>query len=307
MPAVETKVESYEIAPARDRAGTLRAWIPWFFLAPAVVYLVLMTIYPLGYSLWASFHYFNLFRPDQIRFVGLGNFIELVAKDFTFWNVIRITLTYTISLVTVQFVLGLLIALLMNRPMRGMEFIRTLFMIPILLSPVVVGLSWRYLYEPYGVVNALFGLLGLPKLPWVADVKTALASVIIVDIWQWTPFVVLVLLAGIQSIPREVTEAGALDGLPFRHFFVRVLWPLLRPVALVVLLLRMMDSLKVFDTIYMLTRGGPGTTTYVASMYNYVLFFGNYQVGYAAAMSYIIVIIVNIFALLLIRSLGRES
>jgi multiple sugar transport system permease protein len=307
MPAVETKVEGYEVLPVRVRAGNLRAWIPWFFLAPSVVYLVLMTIYPLGYSLWASLHYFNLFRPDQIRFVGLGNFIELVAKDFTFWNVIRITLTYTISVVTIQFVLGLLIALLMNRPMRGMEFIRTLFMIPILLSPVVVGLSWRYLYEPYGVVNALFGLLGLPKLPWVADVTTALASVIIVDIWQWTPFVVLVLLAGIQSIPREVTEAGALDGLPFRYFFVRVLWPLLRPVALVVLLLRMMDSLKVFDTIYMLTRGGPGTTTYVASMYNYVLFFGNYQVGYAAAMSYIIVIIVNIFALLLIRSLGRES
>jgi multiple sugar transport system permease protein len=307
MPAVETKVEGHEAASVRIRVGALRAWIPWLFLAPAVVYLVLMTIYPLGYSLWASFHYFNLFRPNQIRYVGLGNFIDLFTKDFTFWNVIRITLTYTVSVVTIQFILGLLIALLMNRPMRGMAFVRTVFMIPILLSPVVVGLSWRYLYEPYGVVNALFGFFGLPKLPWVADVRTALTSVIVVDIWQWTPFVVLVLLAGIQAIPREVTEAGALDGLPFRHFFVRVLWPLLRPVALVVLLLRMMDALKVFDTIYMLTRGGPGTATYVASMYNYVLFFGTYEVGYAAAMSYVIVIIVNIFALLLIQSLGKES
>jgi multiple sugar transport system permease protein len=307
LPAVETKVEGYEVARVDVRARRARTWIPWLFLAPAVLYLVSMTIYPMAYSLWASLHYFNLFRPNQIRFVGLGNFIELVTKDFTFWNVIRITLTYTVSVVGVQFVLGLLIALLMNRPLRGMEFVRTLFMIPILLSPVVVGLSWRYLYEPYGVVNALFGILGLPKLPWVADVKTALTSVIVVDVWQWTPFVVLVLLAGIQAISREVTEAAALDGLPFRHFFTRVLWPLLRPVALVVLLLRMMDALKVFDAIYMLTRGGPGTATYVASMYNYVLFFGNYEAGYAAAMSYVIVIIVNIFAFLLIQSLGKES
>ena len=134
----------------------------------------------------------------------------------------------------------------------------------------------------------------------------ALPSIMIVDIWQWTPFVVLVLLAGLQSIPREVVEAAALDGLKSWQYFTRILWPLLRPVALIVLLIRTMDAIKVFDTVYVLTRGGPGTATYVASMYNYVLFFGNYQVGYAAAMSYIILIIVNVFAIALIFALSER-
>jgi multiple sugar transport system permease protein len=192
--------------------------------------------------------------------------------------------------------------------MRGISLLRTLIIIPILISPVVVGLTWRYMYEPWGVVNYVLGKFGVAPVQWVSQPGTALISVMIVDIWQWTPFVVLVLLAGLQSIPREVVEAASLDGLHFRQYFVRILWPLIRPVALIVLLIRMMDALKVFDTVYMLTRGGPGTSTYVASMYNYVLFFGNYQVGYAAAMSYIILIIVNVFALALIFVLSeRES
>jgi multiple sugar transport system permease protein len=195
-------------------------------------------------------------------------------------------------------------ALLLDRAMRGISLLRTLIIIPILISPVVVGLTWRYIYEPWGVLNYVLGKFGVAPVGWVSDPRTALISIMVVDIWQWTPFVVLVLLAGLQSIPREVVEAAALDGLKFRKYFTRILWPLLRPVALIVLLIRMMDALKVFDTVYMLTRGGPGTATYVASMYNYVLFFGNYQVGYAAAMSYIILIIVNVFAISLIYVLS---
>ena len=163
------------------------------------------------------------------------------------------------------------------------------------------------MYEPWGVINYVLGKIGIAPVEWVSSPNTALMSIMVVDIWQWTPFVVLVLLAGLQSIPREVVEAAALDGLKFRQYFPRILWPLLRPVALIVLLIRMMDALKVFDTVYMLTRGGPGTSTYVASMYNYVLFFGNYQVGYAAAMSYIILIIVNVFAIALIWVLSERE
>ncbi len=284
-----------------------RDWVRWAFLLPTVLLLFVITIYPMLNSLWNSLHYFNLFTPDEKRFVGLGNYVDLLRNDPTFWVVMRITFIYTIGVVAIQFIAGLGMALLLDRAMRGITLLRTLIIIPILISPVVVGLTWRYIYEPWGVLNYALGKFGIAPIEWVSSPSYALISIMVVDIWQWTPFVVLVLLAGLQSIPREVVEAAALDGLKFRQYFTRILWPLLRPVALIVLLIRMMDALKVFDTVYVLTRGGPGTSTYVASMYNYVLFFGNYQVGYAAAMSYIILIIVNVFAIALIFALSERQ
>jgi multiple sugar transport system permease protein len=295
-------------SPRADKGRTQqRDWIRWALLLPTVLLLFVITIYPMLNSLWNSLHYFNLFTPDDQRFVGLGNYVDLLRNDPTFWTVMKITFIYTIGVVAIQFVAGLGMALLLDRAMRGITLLRTLIIIPILISPVVVGLTWRYMYEPWGVLNYALGKIGIGPIEWVSQPNTALISIMIVDIWQWTPFVVLVLLAGLQSIPREVVEAASLDGLKFRQYFTRILWPLLRPVALIVLLIRMMDALKVFDTVYMLTRGGPGTSTYVASMYNYVLFFGNYQVGYAAAMSYIILIIVNVFAIALIFVLSERQ
>jgi multiple sugar transport system permease protein len=292
------------VAPGRAQQ---REWVRWAFLLPTVLLLFVITIYPMLNSLWNSLHYFNLLAPDDKRFVGLGNYGDLLTKDPTFWGVMQITFIYTIGVVAIQFVAGLGMALLLDRAMRGISLLRTLIIVPILISPVVVGLTWRYMYEPWGVINYALGKFGIAPIEWVSSPVYALPSIMVVDIWQWTPFVVLVLLAGLQSIPREVVEAAQLDGLKSWQYFTRILWPLLRPVALIVLLIRMMDALKVFDTVYMLTRGGPGTATYVASMYNYVLFFGNYQVGYAAAMSYIILIIVNVFAIALIYALSERQ
>jgi multiple sugar transport system permease protein len=294
-------------APTTPKENRHSDRVRWVFILPTVILLFIITIYPMLNSLWNSLHYFNLFTPNDKRFVGLDNYGDLLTRDPIFWGVMRTTFIYTIGVVAAQFVIGLGLALLLDRSMRGITLLRTLIIIPILISPVVVGLTWRYMYEPWGVVNYFLSKLGIAPVEWVSSPKTALFSVMLVDIWQWTPFVVLVLLAGVQSIPREVIEASALDGLRFSQYFTRILWPLIRPVALIVLLIRMMDALKVFDTIYMLTRGGPGTSTYVASMYNYVLFFGNYQVGYAAAMSYIILIIVNVFALTLIFVLSDRK
>ena len=295
------------IAPrATEGRVQQRDWVRWAFLLPTVLLLFVITIYPMLNSLWSSLHYYNLLAPDDIRFVGLGNYVDLLRNDPTFWAVMEITFIYTIGVVAIQFIVGLGMALLLDRSMRGISLIRTLIIIPILISPVVVGLTWRYMYEPWGVINYVLGKFGVAPIEWVSSPVFALPSIMIVDIWQWTPFVVLVLLAGLQSIPREVVEAAALDGLKSWQYFTRILWPLLRPVALIVLLIRTMDAIKVFDTVYVLTRGGPGTATYVASMYNYVLFFGNYQVGYAAAMSYIILIIVNVFAIALIFALSER-
>jgi multiple sugar transport system permease protein len=307
VPELHADAGSAIASRAVEGRAQQRDWVRWAFLLPTVLLLFVITIYPMLNSLWNSLHYFNLFTPDEKRFVGLGNYVDLLRNDPTFWAVMRITFIYTIGVVAIQFIAGLGMALLLDRAMRGISILRTLIIIPILISPVVVGLTWRYMYEPWGVLNYVLGKFGIPPIEWVSSPSYALISIMVVDIWQWTPFVVLVLLAGLQSIPREVVEAAALDGLKFRQYFTRILWPLLRPVALIVLLIRMMDALKVFDTVYMLTRGGPGTSTYVASMYNYVLFFGNYQVGYAAAMSYIILIIVNVFAIALIFTLSERE
>jgi multiple sugar transport system permease protein len=307
--APELHAEASSTVAPRVAAGRAqqREWIRWAFLLPTVLLLFVITIYPMLNSLWNSLHYFNLLAPDDKRFVGLGNYGDLLTKDPTLWGVMQITFIYTIGVVAIQFVAGLGMALLLDRAMRGISLLRTLIIVPILISPVVVGLTWRYMYEPWGVINYALGKFGIAPIEWVSSPVYALSSIMLVDIWQWTPFVVLVLLAGLQSIPREVVEAAQLDGLKSWQYFTRILWPLLRPVALIVLLIRMMDALKVFDTVYMLTRGGPGTATYVASMYNYVLFFGNYQVGYAAAMSYIILIIVNVFAIALIFALSERQ
>ena len=200
------------IAPrAAEGRVQQRDWVRWAFLLPTVLLLFVITIYPMLNSLWSSLHYYNLLAPDDIRFVGLGNYVDLLRNDPTFWAVMEITFIYTIGVVAIQFIVGLGMALLLDRAMRGISLIRTLIIIPILISPVVVGLTWRHV-RTVGVINYVLGKFGVAPIEWVSSPVFALPSIMIVDIWQWTPFVVLVLLAGLQSIPREVVEAAALDG-----------------------------------------------------------------------------------------------
>ena len=161
-----------------------RDWYRWAFLLPTVAVLLIITIYPMLNSLWNSLHYFNLFTPDDKRFVGLGNYGDLLTRDPTFWVVMRITFIYTIGVVAVQFIAGLGMALLLDRAMRGISLLRTLIIIPILISPVVVGLTWRYMYEPWGVINYVMGRLGFAPVDWLSNPSVALISIMIVDIWQ---------------------------------------------------------------------------------------------------------------------------
>jgi len=275
-------------------------------LLPSVGFLVLMTIFPTIYSLWMSSQQYNLSRPDLAHFVGLRNYRQLLGDDL-FWKAVRVTFVFSFSVLILQFIIGFFVANIFDRERRGMNLLRTLFIIPVFASPVALGLTWRYMYQPgYGLINHVLESVGLPRVNWLASPQWALPAVIAVDVWQWTPFVALILLAGMQSISPEITEAAELDGLTRFQYLWRIVLPLLTPIVVVVGLIRLIDALKTFDMIYVITRGGPGTTTYNLPLHAYSMGFASFLMGPSAAIAWVVVIIVNICAVLFLWLLARE-
>ncbi len=297
-----------------ERAATARARrvgserrLATLLLLPSVGFLLLMTIFPTIYSLWMSTQQYNLSRPDLAHFVGLRNYGQLLSDDI-FWKAVRITLTFSVSVLVLQFLIGFFIANLFDRERRGMNLLRTLFIIPVFASPVALGLTWRYMYQPgYGLINYLLESVGLPRINWLASTEWALPAVIVADVWQWTPFVALILLAGMQSISPEITEAAELDGLTRFQYLRRIALPLLTPIIVVVGLIRLIDALKTFDLIYIITRGGPGTATYTLPLHAYATGFASFLMGPSAAIAWVVVIIVNICATIFLWLLSREQ
>src|SRR4030095_4323281 len=209
-----------------------------------------------------------------------------------------------------EFLLGLGLALLLNSQIRGRSVFRATLLVPMMLPAVVVGVVWRLMLNPnFGAINGTFKGFGLntESLTWTASPRLALLSVIIVDIWQWTPFVFLVLLAGLQAIPQEPYEAARIDGSSPWQTFRYVTLPLLKPAILIALLLRTMDLLRVFDQIFILTEGGPGFATETISLYIYRTAFRFFDFGYAAAMSFVLLAVTNVISVLYIRALKHET
>src|SRR5215212_1784321 len=292
---------------ARTRQRRSQHQLAAMLLFPSAAFLLLMTIFPTIYSLWMSVQQYNLSRPDLAHFVGGRNYAQLLSDDI-FWKAVRITLTFSVSVLVLQFLVGFFIANLFDRERRGMNLLRTLFIIPVFASPVALGLTWRYMYQPgYGLINYLLESVGLPRVNWLASTEWALPAVIVADVWQWTPFVALILLAGMQSISPEITEAAELDGLTRFQYLWRIVLPLLTPIIVVVGLIRLIDALKTFDLIYIITRGGPGTATYTLPLHAYATGFASFLMGPSAAIAWVVVIIVNVCATIFLWLLSREQ
>ena len=299
------RVEPVPLARVRPRTSDRR--LAALLLLPSVGFLVLMTIFPTIYSLWMSMQQYNLARPDLIHFVGLRNFGQLLSDDI-FWKSVRVTAVFSVSVLILEFVLGFFIANLFDRNWRGINLVRTLFIIPVFASPVAMGLTFRYMYQPgYGLINWVLESVGLPRINWLASVEWAMPAVVIADVWQWTPFVALILLAGLQSISPEITEAAEMDGLSRLQYLWRIALPLMMPIIVVVGLIRLIDALKTFDLIYIITRGGPGTTTYTLPLHAYAMAFESMLMGSSAAIAWTVVIIVNICAAVFLWVLSREQ
>lgn len=276
-------------------------------LAPSVAYLLLMSVFPTFYSLYLALSNFTLYRPDLARFVGLSNF-QFLLGDSGFWQSVRVTLIFAVASVALEFALGLGLALLLDRKMKGIGLLRTLLIVPVLISPVGMGLTFRYILAPsYGLLNFLLSSAGLAPVNWIVSPTFALPAVIFADLWQWTPFVALILLAGIQSISTEIVEAAQLDGLTEWQMLWRMTLPLIRPVVLVVILIRLIDAIRSFDMVFVLTRGGPGASTEVLSILSYVDGFTSGDMATASAIAWITVVIVNILVILFMKALSKTE
>ena len=277
-----------------------------FLVLPTLIILIGLAIFPLGWAGALAFRVENLFRPDIGKWVGLRNFKYLLTDD-TFWKSIRLTLIWCVCVVSIQMALGFLFALMLDTRARVVGLLRTLIVIPVFISPIAMGLTWQFMFEPVtGVINYFLELVGLPGGTWHTATDTALMAVMIADIWQWTPFVTLILLAGMQGISPEVVEAARLDRVRGWKYLTNIVIPLIWPVVMVVLLLRLVDSIRIFDLVFVITRGGPGTATLVASVYDFTIFQAG-RLGVMAAYGFLILIVINLVVILFLRLLYRQE
>ncbi len=268
-----------------------------------------MSIYPFLYSLYLSTTRKNLSRPYQKGFIGLENYQTLLSDDL-----FRTSIKNTLELIIFSILIELLIAFLVARlfssisHVPGSSFIRTVYILPMMLTPVVSGLLWSYIFSPsLGISNYILRQLGMAPYPWFASVNSALKSLIMVNVWQWSPFLMLLILAGLQSIPREQYEAAAIDGANFLQIIRHVELPFLRNVILIGIIFRVIDNFRMFDVVYVATRGGPGSATEVVSMYAYREMFGFFNVGYGSAAAVIILIMATIVTNVLYRFMREEG
>ncbi len=275
----------------------------YLLLVPGIVVLLFLVMYPLVRSIWVSLHTWYLAKPQLFPFVGLRNYSQLLFQDHVFKIALRNTMIIVLIAIPMEFFLGLLLATQLNREdIKGKKIFRAILVLPIALMPIVVGVLWKFMLHPrYGIVNFGLGLLGIESIQWIADPRFALISVMIVDIWEWTPFMVLVLFAGFLSIPKEPVEAARIDGASDWQLFFRISLPLILPIVVVAILIRIMDIIKMFDVVYVLTRGGPGDSTELLSLYGFRIGLNYFYMGKAAALSWIIVIMVSILAQIFLR------
>jgi multiple sugar transport system permease protein len=284
-----------------------RSWI--LFLAPTVIVLLGLVVFPLVFSLSLSLHDWNVIRTAKWKFIGLGNYSTILFEDPYFRKAFLVTALYLIGTVPIQFALGLGVALILYRITRKIiGLLRTTMVIPAIMTPIVVGIIWRLMYNPdMGMLNYLLSLIGLPPVNWTGMPVSALPSVMMADIWEWTPFMALIMLAGLQALPREPLEAAVVDGASNWQALRLIILPLMSPVMLVAILIRLMDSFKTFDLIFVLTQGGPGMSTEVLNYYTYRYGFKFFHMGYASALSWLLVIVLNVIAIVLGRTLRSRG
>ena len=268
---------------------------------PGMTVLVLLVVGPLVYMFVNSFFLKTLATPRPPRFAWFQNYGALFS-DQRFWNAFQKTMIIMVIGIPIQSVLALAIALLLNKKFPGSRAIVALFLIPVMITPVVAGFEWKIILDDrFGPLNYVLGFLGINPQAWLAQPVLAMVSILLMDTWQWTPFVTLVLLAGLAAIPRQVYEAASVDGSSERETLWRVTMPLLRPVFALVILLRIIFIFKIFDPVQILTGGGPGVATETLSLLTYIIGFKNFNVGMSATIAVVQLIIITIIAKVFIR------
>jgi ABC-type sugar transport system permease subunit len=283
------------------------AQLAYLIILPSVVILLCVIFYPIIYTFYLSFHKMFLTQPGKVPFIGLKNYIDFLHSSF-FWNAILRTAYFAFLSVGMELILGLGIALLLNQNLVGSKFLRVAIMIPWAIPTVVIGIMWKWIYDAnYGALNGLLFSLGIISKyqAWLAHPFTAMNLVIIADVWHMTPFVVLIFLASLAVLPKALYEAAEIDGASAWQSFKSITLPLLTPAILVVLVFRTVEAFKVFDIIYVMTRGGPANATQVINYYTYLETFGYLHFGRGSTLSFMISVVVLITALIYIKLLYK--
>lgn len=278
------------------------------FVLPTIILLICINIFPLFWSLILSFADYSAVRPHvegiNPNWIGGQNYKE-VLLDKHIWEYFTITAKYVIMAVAGEFLVGFGLALLLNREFKAKGLITTLILIPMMMSMAIVGLFWRLLYNPgWGIINYM---LGLKDFVWLANAKVALVAVAITDVWMWAPFTMLLSLAGLSAIPDYLYEAAEIDRASWWFKFRRITLPLVTPLLLIALIFRTMEAFKMFDIAFVMTGGGPGTSTEVIAINLYRLAFAQWNTGKASAFAYIILIMIIAISNIYIRYLNRAK
>jgi multiple sugar transport system permease protein len=292
-------------ARGRSRRRLSDRGLAVLFTSPALLLLLAMSVFPLLYALYLSFTDYSATRGGPANLVGFGNYVAILTSPAVHIRAIT-TLVYVVAAVGLQTVLGFGIAYLISRRTRGRGALTTLFLTPMMLSPIVVGLFWKFMLDAqFGVINSMLGSLGLGQVEWLTRQRTALLSLVVVDTWQWTPFVMLIALAGLTAVPKYLYEAASIDRASewfrFRYITLPLVWPLL----LIAVMFRAIEAFRLFDLVYILTSGGPGVSTETLSFHVYKVAFLGFNTGTASAYGILMVLVVIVLAQIYLRYLNK--
>jgi multiple sugar transport system permease protein len=287
------------------RRPSFEAWL----LMPAVIILLIITIYPTGYMLYMSTIKFSTLPQIPSEFIGLGNWVEMLT-DHAIWSSWLTTVIYFLFALGLQIVLGTAIAILIEHSPYLRDFLATALLCPMFLAPVIVGLLWRFmLHDSYGIYTYILRSAGIldKSISLLGNTRTALATVIIIDTWEWTPLIMIIVLSGLRALPVDIIEAAQVDGASFIQQLRYITIPLLRPVFIVALLIRSMDLLRYIDHIMVTTSGGPADATKILAIRIYENAFRFFKLGYASALAITLLIVIIILGRFFINILGIEK
>lgn len=274
----------------------------WLFILPAVLIMAAACLYPVVSAVRLGFYDWSMGTPwAQAKWSGWTSF-EIVFTDPAMWRSLLTTLKFAAVSVSAEMFLGIALALALEGNIRGMAFFRTLFILPMMVAPIAVGLTWRYLFDAqFGLINAVLAVFGVAAKGWLADETLAFAAIIISDIWQWTPFVFIMVIAGLANVDTSVLEAARIDGARWWTLTTRVKLPMIAHVLAITLVMRLIDAFRVLEVIYLLTFGGPGDSTEVLSLHIYKTAFIGQKLGAASAISVLLLVVVMVLTWLALR------
>lgn len=283
------------------RQGFFEKNLRYLFPLPAVLFVVVLMVFPVAYTFFLSFTDWTLTSGRPLSVVGLKSYLQ-VLKEPRFLEALGRTFYFTFGSVIVEMLLGTALALILNRSFKGKGVVKTLLLLPLVATPVAIGIVWNLFYDPtIGILNYVLSVLKLPQSGWVSDAKSVMPSLIIVDIWQWTPMITIIVLAGLAGLSSEPYESAMVDGASARQVLFHITLPMLMPTILTAVILRAIDALKTYDIIYSMTGGGPGYASENLNVLSFKYSFEYFRMGQSAVMLVFLFIIVLLFSLLVMR------